>query len=301
MTTTIWKSFRLALPEFPQFGDQIDTPPKDSGSTTAQCTPPRCGIRIPIHHWFDLASRLCLEIHSEQLKTKYLPEIDNFIAFKSEADVVNASTLYLTNPVHAAYQLVHQGDHHLDELIRPPKDTTPSSRCDRAYFSGRPNNEKRPGNSTNVFAVLEYKKFEGLSRDEFDRGIVPNYDRYARAMEDPLFDHSDAKVQTVLRQATHYATIFKTPFVALCDYNTLILLVMTKVGQFQGGEVSAYRYSDLCRTESLILHLASVHLPDHRPGLKNDAEGVFGVPSGGQVVPSVRPRDSLRVAKESHG
>lgn len=240
--TTIWQSFKQALPQFSKLGDQIETRPKASGTTTAQCTPPRCGIKIPVGHWGDLALRLCLEKHSHALQAKYLPEVDSLIALKSEADVVDASTLYLTNPVHAAYQLVHQGDRRLDELIKPRKDMTPSSRCDRAYFSGQPNDEKAPGNSTNVFAVLEYKKFENLSRDDFKDGIAPKYDDYARALEDPPFHRGDSKAQTVLKQTTHYAGKFDTPFVALCDYKTLILLVMTQVEGLQGGQVSAYRY-----------------------------------------------------------
>lgn len=295
--TTIWQSFKKALPQFSQLGDQIETRPKASGTTSAQCTPPRCGIKIPVEHWTDLASRLCLEKHYHVLQAKNLPEVDNFIAFKSEADVVDASTLYLTNPVHAAYQLVHQGDHRLDQLTKPHKDMTPSSRCDRAYFSGPPNNEKTPGNSTNVFAVLEYKKFEGLSRDDFRYGIAPKYDDYARALEDPRFHRVNTKTQVVLKQATHYAGRFDTPFVALCDYKTLILLVMTQVEGLQGGQVSAYRYCAPERTDPLILHLASVHLHHRDRGFQNDAEGVSGVPSGGQVALA----EQQRLANESKG
>lgn len=294
--TTIWKSFSQALPQFPQLGDQIEIRPKDSGTTTAQCTPPRCGIKIPVQHWVDLAFRLSLEQHSNQLKAKYLPDIEN-IELKSEADVVKASTLYLTHPVHIAYKLVHPDDPQLDELIKPQKHTTPSSRCDRAYFSGRPDNEKIPGNSTNVFAILEYKKFEGLSRDDFKLGMIPRYEDYATTLADPPFHDKASRAHIVLKQATHYAARFNTPFVALCDYNTLILLVMTEVEDFSGGPVSTCSYSVFCRKDSLILYLAPVHLPDRGRGLQNDAEGVSGVPLGGQVALA----EQQRLANESIG
>lgn len=257
--TTLWKSFSQALPQFPQLGDQMETRPKDSGTTTAQCTPPRCGIKIPAQHWVDLASRLCLEQHSDDLKAKYLPGIEN-IDLKSEADVVKVSTLYLTHPVHIAYQLVHPGDpgdRQLDELIKPQKRTTPSSRCDRAYFSGRADNENTPGNSTNVMAILEYKKFEGLSRDHFRLGMVPKYEDYTRAVTEPPFHRQESRAHVVLKQATHYAARFSTPFVALCDYNTLILLVMAEVEDFSGGPVSTYNYSVFCQKDSLISYLSS--------------------------------------------
>lgn len=281
--TTIWSSFSQALPQFPQLGDQVEIRLKDSGTTSAKCTPPRCGINISVQHWVELAYRLSLDQHSNQLKAKYLPGIEN-IDLKSEADVVKVSTLYLTHPVHIAYQLVHPGDRQLDELIKPQKRTTPSSRCDRAYFSGRADNENTPGNSTNVFAILEYKKFGGLSRDHFRLGMVLKYEDYARAVTEPPFHRQESRALVVLKQATHYAARFNTPFVALCDYNTLILLVMTEVEDFSGGPVSTYDYSVFCRKDSLISFLSPVHLHDRDRGLQNDAEGVSGVPLGGQVA-----------------
>lgn len=240
MAITIYESFNQALPSFLQLGTQVETRAKPSGTTTAECTPPSCGINIPLKHWTDLASDLCLEKHKDDLNSEFLPNVDSFIEFKSEADVADASTLYLTHPVHVAYKLVHTSDpdRRIDQLTIPHRGTTPSSRVDRAYFSGRPKNEETPGNSSNIFAVLEYKKFEGLSRDQFSRGMVSNSKDFGTTRLDPPFIKSESNAAVFLQQATHYAGRYRTPFVALCDYNTLILLVMTQVEKNHGGRVS---------------------------------------------------------------
>lgn len=240
MATTIFDSFNEALPPFPQLGTQLETRAKPSGTTTAECTPPSCGINIPLKHWTDLASDLCLEQYKDVLRTEFLPTVDSFIEFKSEADVADASTLYLTHPVHVAYQLVHASDpdRRVDQLTIPMSGTTPSSRVDRAYFSGRPDNEETPGNSRNIFAVLEYKKFKGLPRDEFNSGMVSNSKDFGTSLAHPPFIKQDSNATIFLQQATHYAARYRTPFVALCDYDTLILLVMTQVEKKHGGRVS---------------------------------------------------------------
>lgn len=56
--------------------------------------------------------------------------------------------------------------------------------------------------------------------------------------DDERYD-ADKNVAIILSQATHYAIKSKTPFVALSNYNTLVLLVMTKVDEANsdGGEV----------------------------------------------------------------
>lgn len=125
------------------------------------------------------------------------------------------------------------------ELTKPQEGTTGgSSRPDSVYFSGPPKNKQTPGKSNNTILVLEYKKYEGISREDFEDGIVSSRDAYARTVNDPPFHKPDSEAYIVLKQATHYATRFRTPFVALCDYKTLILLVMHKAEGTDGGEVS---------------------------------------------------------------
>lgn len=298
MAITIYDSFKQALPPFEQIATQVQTLDKPSGTNTAECTPPKCGIKIPVQHWINLASDRCLEQHKADLKTEFLPKVDNLIVLKSEADVADASTLYLTHPVHVAYELVHSSDRdcRIDQLTRPLRDTIPASRADRAYFSKRPLNAETPGNSTNIFAVLEYKKFQGLSRSEFNDGTVANFSDYATSLQHPPFIKQESNTAIFLQQATHYAGSFGTPFVALCDYSTLILLVMSKVEKSHGGEVSIDILA-FHQTILLILLLSLVHVPDRGREPGKDAQGIFGIPSGCQTTRA----EEHRLAKESSG
>lgn len=236
---SILNSFNLALPGFQRFGDQTKTRTHRSGTTTQECTPPRCAIKIPVAHWTDLASRLCLDPYRGELSRKALPDLENLIGLKSEADVVNASTLYLTHPVHVGYQMLHSEDFYLNEVTRTRQDGTSSSRVDRAYFLRKPSNERHPGNSNNIFAALEYKKFGGIDRGEFADGIVTDFDAFAAAQEESEFVDrgTEDNVVVLLKQAVHYVWRYRTPFVALCDYNTLVLLVMLKQDGNWGGQV----------------------------------------------------------------
>lgn len=242
MTTTLRDSFNNAVHRFRPFGAQIETSSKPSGTLTRDCTPPKCGVKIPVQHWIDLASRWCLDDHSHDLEADYLPKIHRSIRFKSEADVVAASALHLTYPVHTAYELVHPDLTVLHEVTGGP-----SSRADIAYFSGEPKDNRAPGNSKNIFAVLEYKKFNGLVRSHFNKGIVSDYDTYTRTQQLPLFSDPSIKAVMILKQATHYAGRFGSQFVALCDYNTLILLVMLRLEGRHAGPVSGSGYFESIR------------------------------------------------------
>lgn len=240
MAITLYDSFDRALPSFPRLDTQVQTPAKPSGTTTAECTPPSCGIPVPLNHWIDLALDLCLDKHKDDLRSDFLPKPDPLVEIITEGDVADASSMHLTYPVHIAYHLVHpnDSDRRVDQLTRPLKDTTPASRVDRGYFSGRPSNKQTPGDSNNVFAVLEFKKYEGLSRREFSRGIVTNPSDFQISLRHPPYIKQASNATIYLKQATHYAFRYGTPFVALCDYNTLILLVMTQVEKTHGGQVS---------------------------------------------------------------
>lgn len=253
---TIYDSFNEALPLFRRLGDQIETRAKSSGTTTKACIPPMCGIKIPVEHWNDLASRLCLDQHQEYLRSIRLYPVDKSMVFKSEADVVEASASYLRQHVQLAYQLIYPDDVCLKQVTKPQNDTDAASRVDIAYFFGLPSNEKSPGKSTNVFAMLEYKRFKSLARDEFREKTVSNSDDYAGVVEYASFVDSQTNAEMALKQATHYASKYKSPFVALCDYHTLILLVMNQVEGYDGGQVS----TGVLPTIHVLNHPANFHI-----------------------------------------
>lgn len=255
--TTLLSSFNQALPDIAQqLVNQMTQAPRAhvSGSNTENCNPPVSAFEIPVAHWLEKADDLCLFIpgHRTNLQRGYMPVNELAQLIYSEQDVVNASTLHFTHPVNVALNLVHSQDYYRSEVTKGkskttssnnPQGTTSRSRVDTLYYKGRPALRDQQRASSNPMACLEFKKFRALDAESFNHWIVTTVEAHqgridADDSDDERHD-ADKDVAIILSQATHYAIKFKTPFVALFDYNTLVLLVMTKVDEANsaGGEV----------------------------------------------------------------
>lgn len=239
MPKCVFGSFSEPLPVIKQLGEQT-TRAHVSGSTTDRSTAPLCGLRTPLEVWTSKADVLCLQRFKETLRRVYLPEVETSLRFKSEADIVNSSAVYLLNPVHFALQLARPDFIYLSEVTKSRDEiSSTSSRADRVYFTEDPDpaHMAKPGNSPKCFAVLEFKKYGGLPVDAFEKGIVTNNGAYQKAISDQTSKFRD-DAETLFKQVTQYAARYNTPFVALCDYKTLVLLVMVNGEDLHGGDVS---------------------------------------------------------------
>jgi hypothetical protein len=152
----------------------------------------------------------------------------------SEEDIVVASARDFTYPVNVALNRVHPHDSVLCEVSKNKDNSGPTShlsRIDRMYFHGPPKEPDHPGSLVNTMAGLEFKSFKALNAAKFEEIIVRDSGAFigrmdAREEGDDPDSTETLNVSTILSQATQYVMKFKTPFVALFDYNTLILLVM---------------------------------------------------------------------------
>lgn len=130
--------------------------------------------------------------------------------------------MYFNNPVHIALEKAQgQGYTHSSEDTRAQ-----TTRADKVYYRG--------GRS---YAVLDYKKPGYLNRDEFLQSIARNATEYeeniSKAHEgEYIWDEA----VWLLKQAIHYSEKFETPFVALFDWNTLVLLVFVQRELNNGGD-----------------------------------------------------------------
>lgn len=256
----LFESFGKELPDKSQ--QIIEPTPSQlhahvSGSNTMNCNPPTSGFEIPVQHWLDKAEDLCLRIpqYRTNLESGQMPRNEEAQLIYSEQDVVSASTLHFTHPVNIALKLVHRNDFVRSEVTKGKSKITPGqtsssdgtssrSRVDTLYFKGF-----HHGTPSAPFACLEYKRFKALDAQGFKNWIVSTKEAHMgrrEARDESDEEPDDVKdVSIILSQATHYSLKFKTAFVALFDWNTLILLVMTKayhdenhVGQ--GGEVRTF-------------------------------------------------------------
>lgn len=131
--------------------------------------------------------------------------------------------MYLNNPVHIALETARgPGYAHRSEDTR---DST--TRVDKSYYrNGAP------------YAVLDYKKPGYIDRNEFLAGVPRSVAQYESNISMSRVRRSawNEGTNMLLKQAVHYSFKFKTPFVALFDWNTLILLTLLKREERMGGD-----------------------------------------------------------------
>ncbi|KAG6367083.1 hypothetical protein INS49_001265 [Diaporthe citri] len=156
----------------------------------------------------------------------------------SEGDVVYGSAIYLNNPVHIA---LHAAQNHSKSCdVRSEVTLGTTSRANMGYF--------RNGQA---YAILEYKKPGAVSkrcaRDEFERGVPRDPKMFAawmlsgeqRFMRD-VRGAEDARF--LLQQAVHYQKNYGARFVALFDWNSLVLLVLPPCRGVGLNDRVAYAY-----------------------------------------------------------
>ncbi|KAK2609500.1 hypothetical protein N8I77_002997 [Diaporthe amygdali] len=253
--TNLFSSFDQALPDIETHlvkPAPTESGVSESGSNTRRCEPPISAFSIPVEHWHEKAEDLCLRDQNRRnrLEQGHMPGQEAAQWIYSEQDVVNASTLHFTHPVNVALSLVHRDDSYLCEVTKGKSNTTSGgtssrSRADTLYFKGPPKQGEHPGTSNHPMACLEFKKVKTLKAQNFRNRIVTTIEAHQgrlAAIADGDVERLPAEknVSILLSQATHYALKFKTPFIALFDYQTLILLVMDQAieegGKAKGGE-----------------------------------------------------------------
>lgn len=227
---TIYESFRAALDP-----DHVGSGRKVSGgtdgnvhvsapsTTTRKFEPPNFLLKTPESKWLSIADA-ALDQHKSRLNQKNtrLAPWERNMRMDSEGDVVYGSAIYLNNPVHMA---LHAAQNHSKSCdVRSEVTLGTTSRADMGYF--------RNGQA---YAILEYKKPGAVSkrcaRNDFERGVPKDPKMFAAWMSsaEHRFTRSvrgaeDARF--LLQQAVHYQRNYGARFVALFDWNSLVLLVL---------------------------------------------------------------------------
>lgn len=227
---TIYESFRAAVdPDHVGSGRKVfgstdgNVHVSAPSNTTQAYQPPNFLLKTPESKWLSIADA-ALNQHKSRLNQKNtrLAPWESNMRMESEGDVVYGSAIYLNNPVHLALHAAQNHSRSCDVRSEVTLGTT--SRADMGYFrNGR------------AYAILEYKKPGAVSkrcaRDDFERGVPKDpkmfaawmanaeqrFKRDVRGAEDTRF---------LLQQAVHYQDKFGARFVALFDWNSLVLLVL---------------------------------------------------------------------------
>lgn len=227
---TIYESFRQALdPDHVGSGRKVSVGPDGNvhvsapSNATKAYEPPNFLLKTPESKWLSIADAALDKLKSRlnQKNTRLAPWESN-MRMESEGDVVYRSAIYLNNPVHTALHAAQNHSRSCDVRSEVTLGTT--SRADMGYF-----------HNDHAYAILEYKKLGAVSkrcaRGDFDRGVPRDPKMFAtwmssaekRFMRDV---RGGEDTRFLLQQAVHYQTKFGARFVALFDWNSLVLLVL---------------------------------------------------------------------------
>lgn len=225
---TIYESFREAIDP-----DHVGSGRRGSGAANIRVSdpshatrgyePPNFLLRTSESKWLSIADA-ALDQHKSKLNQKHarLAPWESNMRMDSEGDVVYGSAIYLNNPVHTALHTAQNHSRACDIRSEVTQGTT--SRADMGYF--------RDGRA---YAILEYKKVGAVSRRcarrEFEYGVPKDGRTFAAWMS--RAEHRFAKHQRgvedtrfLLQQSVHYHKVFGARFVALFDWNVLVLFVL---------------------------------------------------------------------------
>jgi len=209
---TLLQSFNQALPVFP--GDMDTSDIKSASSTsTANAAPPKFWKVRTYNQWNNYADTV-LSAVGNALGAR-LPELEDSMFLKVEADVIRASILYLLHPVNQALSARHPGE------IRCNSETTNNKkgRCDITY-------SRAQGPDWIPFAVIEIKRQGAIRGHEFTASRTSDANHsFHQALNDPNSRGSlfNGNSYFLMQQASHYAVNENTQFVALFDWDTLFL------------------------------------------------------------------------------
>lgn len=209
-----------------------------SGDSTRDTDPPYFSIAAQPQHsthrdWHALGTAAVANIPN--INTPAHPLNHEFVYFReaatyhdSEGDVVRSAAQYLLHPVNQALSSVP------GVLVRCQSEaTTTNIRSDITYYRGP--NAQNP--IYKAFAVVEFKKRGVIKQAEFHNTIrhqaPPTQQQVAAtvaaalALNNETYFDGDALI--LIKQAASYAVAHRTPYVALFDWDFLVLVHFTRM------------------------------------------------------------------------
>ncbi|KAL7894118.1 hypothetical protein HDV63DRAFT_265234 [Trichoderma sp. SZMC 28014] len=235
MASTIFDSFSSAI--YQPRHRSLTRPTHVSGAGTLAAQPPRFLLEVQVTKWEQRAQKI-LSQYKKYLNSIYLPEPEEGALFETEGDAVAQLGLYLCHPVQMALRRACPAMIHGSEVTSRSTSVTlprqvPLSRADKAYMylassQGRPT----------PFAVLELKKASSINAEEFRDAMISDKATFIDSMQDTSVEKftSRPNARTLLKQATNYSMAFDTPFVAIADMRTLVLLVFSRRDGTEAGD-----------------------------------------------------------------
>ncbi|OAL02303.1 hypothetical protein IQ06DRAFT_304503 [Phaeosphaeriaceae sp. SRC1lsM3a] len=231
MLVTLLDCFEQEHPSY-----HIDSPPtwyvSSSSATTKNQVPPKVLVRQDIQDWLHLADQFLQsqeaqhsDLARESEPSKAPMDLNNEAAVRTLADN------HIVMPVLKALLVKHP-----HKLKYRPEETTNPLRVDAAICVAGANPKKK-------VVLLEYKRCPYITSDNFEDAlhsedqIEDKLERLRVAKKTCTLDE-DLDDYIFLKQATAYYIQTGCPYVALCDYESLILIRFLGGGQLESAKVT---------------------------------------------------------------
>lgn len=243
---TIYESFGAAVdPDHVGSGRKVpggadgNVPVSVPSNSTRKYEPPNFLLKTSESKWLSIADAALHQYKSRlDQKTMRLAPWESNMRMDSEGDVVCGSTIYLNNPVHIA---LHAAQNHSPACdIRSEVTLGTTSRADKGYF-----------HRDHAYAILEYKRLGAVSRrcarGEFENGVPKDPKQFALWMSSAEHRFAEDRrgvenTRFLLQQSVHYQHRFGARFVALFDWNALVLLVLPQCRGVGLNDKVSYAY-----------------------------------------------------------
>ena len=169
-----------------------------------------------------------------KLPEEYLALPEKAMHLENEGDVRSAAALYLLHPINQVLS-AHRSDRDIRCLA---EDSKAGARPDTTYSLVQ-------NRTSTYYAVVEFKKRGVISKSEFKSGcqaITPGISANDLRQKAPLVGQDvtyfSGNAHKLMKQASAYAVRRATQYVALCDWNYLVLIRFTelKPGQNYVGD-----------------------------------------------------------------
>ena len=240
---TIRQSFADPLPAYPNPNQGIGANASVSGDSTRNTDP--CYFAIGARqNWFNIGQNIigdpALAVPAHPLNRECIHFREEATYHNSEGDVVRSAAQYLLHPVNQVLSNVNALMRCQSEL------TTNRVRSDITYFRGPVAPQApalgNPGHAGNpnyrAIAVVEFKKRGVIKQAEFTAAnrfpaAVPTpvqvATTIAAAQNRPNESYFAGDALTLIKQAGSYALAHRTPYVALFDWDFLVLVHFTQL------------------------------------------------------------------------
>lgn len=232
-TTTLRQCFVPPYPRLYNFpGDRPgNSNPSSSSITTAETNPPKFAHEIEQRDWIDTCNNIINGLPGNELENEGLDSKEAIMYHKCEADVVRSAALYILHPLNQALS-AHPAT--TGAITCLAEHSSNGLRADITYF--RNPAVPSPGAEKRAFAVVEFKRRGLIDAGEFRTAQKldashsvqdvmnqkNNICAKAASKTDATFY---AKYScTLMKQAAAYATAQRTRYIALFNWDVLVLV-----------------------------------------------------------------------------